>query len=352
MDVNSKEIFKTLNPSKVLIPIALGLGIVFYLFYSDPDVNASNLGLIFQAKAFSIVVALLVLLARDLGYIYRIRTLSNQDLDWTSSLYVIILWEFASAVTPSVVGGTAVAVFILLKEGIKFGRSLAYVLLTATLDNMFFILAAPIFMFFADGNIFPSTQAFEVQLGSSLKLLFWISYTLIFIYTLVMAFALLIKPRAFKWLLLKVTSIRWLRKWRTEANMQGDEMILASKELKGKPKEYWGKIIAATVFIWSARYIMLNSLITAFADTTISDHILIFSRQVIMWIVMLISPTPGSSGTAEFFFNQFFTEFLGEYTIGTNILWRLLTYYPYLLLGAFFLPRWVKRVFVTKKPKA
>ncbi|MGB3585471.1 MAG: TIGR00374 family protein, partial [Tunicatimonas sp.] len=58
---------------------------------------------------------------------------------------------------------------------------------------------------------------------------------------------------------------------------------------------------------------------------------------------------PGSSGTAEFFFNQFFYEFLGDYTIVTNILWRMLTYYPYLLLGAIFLPRWIKRVFFDKK---
>lgn len=349
MDINSKKIFKTLNPNKVWIPIAIGLGIVFYLFYSDPDVSSGNLKLIFKAKPTSLVVAFLVLIARDIGYIYRIRTLTNKDLDWTSSLYVIILWEFASAVTPSVVGGTAVAVFILMKEGIKFGRSLAYVLLTAILDNMFFVLIAPLFMFFSIGVIFPETRAFELQLGGSLKFLFWISYTLIVLYTSVMAFALILKPRAFKWILLKITSIKWLRKWRQEANVQGDEMIIASKELKGKPFKYWSKIILATIFIWTARYVMLNSLVTAFADLDFNNHLLIFSRQVVMWVVMLISPTPGSSGTAEFFFNQFFTQFLGQYTIGTNILWRSLTYYPYLILGALFLPRWIRRVFFIKK---
>ncbi len=351
MDINSKKIFKTLNPNKVWIPILIGLGIVFYLFYSDPDVNQSTLALIVDARLGSILVAVVVLLARDLGYIYRIRTLTNRDISWTSSIYVIILWEFASAVTPSVVGGTAVAVFILLKEGIKFGRSLAYVLLTAVLDNMFFVLGAPIVMFFAQGIIFPDTQAFEMQIGSSLKLLFWVSYSLIVIYTSVMAFALLFKPRAFKWLLLKITTIKWLRKWRYDANIQGDEMILASEQLKGKAASYWMKIIGSTIFIWSARYIMLNALITSFSDLSFQNHLLVFSRQVVMWIVMLISPTPGSSGTAEFFFIQFFNEFLGDYTFITNILWRLMSYYPYLILGALFLPRWVRRVFF-KKPRS
>ena len=68
-----------------------------------------------------------------------------------------------------------------------------------------------------------------------------------------------------------------------------------------------------------------------------------------MWIVMMISPTPGSSGTAEFFYGQFFEQFLGKYTFVTSIVWRLLSYYPYLILGAFFLPRWVRQVFFNKK---
>jgi uncharacterized membrane protein YbhN (UPF0104 family) len=64
---------------------------------------------------------------------------------------------------------------------------------------------------------------------------------------------------------------------------------------------------------------------------------------------MLISPTPGSSGTAEFIFTQFFKEDLGAATFVSNIFWRLMTYYPYLFLGAAILPRWIKRVFFKKK---
>jgi len=78
----------------------------------------------------------------------------------------------------------------------------------------------------------------------------------------------------------------------------------------------------------------------------------IFSRQIIMWIVMLISPTPGSSGTAEYFFTQFFFQYLRDYTFVSAIFWRLMSYYPYLLLGAIFLPRWVKKHFFEKKADA
>ena len=65
---------------------------------------------------------------------------------------------------------------------------------------------------------------------------------------------------------------------------------------------------------------------------------------------MLISPTPGSTGTAEHFFMKFFNEYLFEFTLGAALLWRVISFYPYLVVGAFALPRWIARVFFKKKP--
>lgn len=349
MEINSKEIFKTLNPKKIWIPVLIGLGIVFYLFYSDPDLTADKLPLIFDAAPIPFLLAILVILARDVGYVYRIKTITSKELSWLSSIYVIIFWEFASAVTPSVVGGTSVVVFILMKEGIKLGKAVAYVMLTAILDNLFFVLVAPVALLYSKEELFPSGQNIEVELGNSLQVLFWVSYALIAVYTFVMFYAVFIRPRGFKWLLLKITTIGFLRKWRKAAQGHGDEIIRASGELRGKDFTYWLKISAATFFVWCARYVMLNCLIAAFTHVSLSEHLLIFCRHLMMWITMLISPTPGSSGTAEFFFTQFFTQFLGDYTFVTNILWRMLSYYPYLLLGAIFLPKWIRRVFFVKK---
>lgn len=348
MKIDKQDVLKTLNPNRVWIPILIGLGIVAFLFYQDESVTVENLSLIFSAEIVPVFLAFLVLAARDLGYVYRIRTITGGKLSWKSSIYVIILWEFASAVTPSVVGGTAVAVFILMKEGLKLGKALAYTMITAIFDNLYFVVMAPIVFILAKDSIFPENSMVETQLGRSLPTLFYISYTLITAYTLVMAFAVLINPRWFKWLLLKITSIKYFRKWRSGAYEQGEEIIVASKELRGKNFSYWLKITLSTFFIWSARYAMLNCVIEAFTNQDFFQHITIFARQVVIWITMLISPTPGSSGTAEFIFTQFFKEDLGAVTFVSNIFWRLMTYYPYLFLGAVILPRWIKRVFFKK----
>ncbi|MEM1136641.1 MAG: lysylphosphatidylglycerol synthase transmembrane domain-containing protein, partial [Bacteroidota bacterium] len=305
-----------------------------------------------NAKVGWIFAALLVLLVRDAGYVFRIRHLTDKQLTWVSSIFIIILWEFASAITPSVVGGTAVVVFIINKEGIKFGKSLAYVMLTAVLDNLFFVIASLLTFILVPFEIFPQTaNNFEVfGMYVSVKMTFAISVCLVGLYTFVMIYGLLIRPRAFKWILIRLTGIRLLKRWRKWAVQTGSDMILAAEILREKKLKYWLVAVLSTIFIWSARYFMLNCLIAAFSDINVYEHLLIFGRQIIMWVVMLISPTPGSAGTAEFVFPLFFSEFfkLAAFSGIVAIFWRLFTYYAYLGLGAFFLPRWIRRVFNTK----
>lgn len=344
MNLDTQKILKTLNPNKIWLPAAISIGFVVYLIATDDEFTPERLNLIFTASTLPVVLAFVALLIKEMAYIYRIRTLTTKELSWTSSVYVIILWEFASAVTPSVVGGTAVAVFILLKEGINLGKALAFVMLTAILDNLFFVISAPIALIFFGGDIFPN-------LNDTLQFLFLVSYFLITIYTIIMAFALFWKPRVFKWVLIRFTSIKFLRKWRYSAYQHGNEVMWASSLLKGKPLSYWLKISIATIIAWVCRYTILNFLVASYAGgLSLWTHFLIFGKQLILWIVMLISPTPGSTGTAEHFFMEFFVIYLGEFTLGAALLWRVVTYYPYLIIGGLALPRWITRVFFKKGP--
>jgi len=342
MDQNKKTILESFSPVKVLVPVLLGLGATAWLFIKDDKL--SELGSIAEANIWWLLAALLVLVVRDFGYIYRIRYLTDKFLTWRNSLDVIMLWEFASAVTPSVVGGTTVATIILNKEGIPLGKSLAYVMLTAVLDNMFFIVAAPIALLVSQGQVFPTFNLDPADV-TKLQTAFYISYALIAVYTFLMIYALFIRPRAFKWLLLKVTSWGFLRKWRVNAFQHGNEIMWASQQLKGKDSKYWIRAILSTIFVWSARYFLLNCLIAAFVDVALSEHLLIISRNLIFWIVMLIAITPGGAGIVEMAFPSFFGLFLGRFSSVVVVLYRLITYYPYLILGSIFLPRWIAKVF-------
>lgn len=349
MKPDEQKIFKTLNSNRIWLPIVLGVSVALYLFVSDDHLSFANLSLIGKADWRYMCLVLLVAILRDWGYMYRIRTLTHTDLSWLSSFYIIVLWEFSSAVTPSVVGGSLVAIFLLLKEGITFGKSLAYVIITSIFDNLFFIGATSLGFLGVYDSIFADMSVLENRLGNSLQLLFWASHASVSTYTLIMLLAIFFRPKLFRWALLKITSIGLLKRWQQAARRHGDEVVLASEVLQGEKLSYWLKMAGATFVTWSARYLILNLIIAAYVSLDFVDHLVILGKQVIMWTIMLVSPTPGSSGTAEFFYKQLHGSVLGVYTLVTAVLWRVSTYYLYLILGMIYLPRWVRRVFSVSK---
>lgn len=344
--MSNKDIaLRTFRPWKIFLALAIGVTVSGIQFYNG--LEGRPVSSIFNELAnpnwLWLVVAVLVLVARDFGYIFRIRNLTKKELSWKSSFFVIMLWEFASAITPSVVGGTAVAIFLLNKEKIKMGKSIAYVTLTAILDNLFFILVAPLGMMLASDSAFFS-QVREIW-GYEFKLsyVFFISYALIASYTLFMAFGVLINPKLFQKIVLGLVNVlRLSSKYKYKAIRLTLDNIEAARALKGLGLNYWLKAVLSTLFVWSARYFMLNCLLAAYIPMGIEKHEEAFGKQLVLWVTQLVSPTPGASGFVEAFIVELFGGALIIKSI--TVLWRFFTYYAYLLIGSLCLPRWLSRV--------
>jgi uncharacterized protein (TIRG00374 family) len=339
------NILRQLSPRRIIIPTLLGLGITAYLFYTSVDFD-TLLPSLSKASGVWIVLALLTLFIRDGFYIYRIRHLTQKELTWTGSFYTIMLWEFSSAISPSAVGGTALASLLLTKEGIPFGKSLAYVMVSAVLDNLFFVIVGGVVLALHWSGVylvalFPTVEGFAVQN------LFLVAYFSVAAYNFLMMYGLFYKPEAIRWLFIKGTSWGWMKRFQVAAQKQGDELVIASAALKNVGLGYWMRAIGATFAVWTSRYLIVNCLLAAFVGLAFTDHLLIFSRHVLLWVILLIGFTPGAAGFAEISFQAFF----GNYTEGivaitiVALMWRIVTYYPYLIAGAIFLPRWLKRVY-------
>ena len=348
MDIRLDSVLNLFKPSRIAIPIIIGLSAALFLVYQTFDLEAYQKINWHYGMALWLFLSVMMMVVRDLAYMYRIRVLTEKKISWRNSFDVIMLWEFASSVTPSIVGGTAAAFFILTKEKIKAGKTTAIVLTTAFLDELFFITAAPLlFLLVGFDNILPGLDTdMEATFfyGRSIFVIFLIGYGILFVYTLFLAYGLFWNPRGLKWLIVRFTSIKWLRKWRDDAIKIGNDVIVTSNELAQKNWGFWLKAFGATVASWSSRFIMVNLLIMAFIN--VDEHFYIYARQVIMWIILLITPTPGGSGMAEFIFPAFFSTFLPVgIAASVAFLWRTLSYYPYLFIGAIVLPNWIKRVF-------
>jgi uncharacterized protein (TIRG00374 family) len=291
---------------------------------------------------FWLSCALLFMALRDLFYMIRIRTITGQSLTWSSSFHVIMLWEFASALSPGVMSGAAVAMFILKKEKVPLGKATAAVMVTAMLDNLFFVLLIPVVFFLFGGELlFPSGNANT----NSAHWIFWGGFSIISSLFLIFFLTIFIYPTFVSQVFRFLFSIPFLKRWKDGALKTAKEIELSSKEMRRFSFFKWLKIIGATFSSWTSRFLVINFLLAAFVPLYVKDHILVFAKQFILWLFMRMSPTPGGSGLAEYAFGELMAPFgkSALLILGLAFLWRIVSYYSYLIIGAIILPRWLRK---------
>jgi glycosyltransferase 2 family protein len=337
------KIINSLRPKRIIWPILIGLGVSIAMLAHRFDKDTFSFINFTWRTFYYIFLATLMMFTRDVAYMYRIIVLTGNRMNWKQAFNIIMLWEFSSAVSPSVVGGTGPAIFILHKEGISIGNSTAVVLTAIFLDEIFFIVSVPIVFVIYGNNIFPpeSVKINEIIFA------FYFGYAIIFVYTVFLAYALFINPQMFKSFISWIFLFPILVRWRLRARKSANQLIRTSKIIRRKPPVYWIKSMLATIFSWTGRYWVVNFMLMAFfaEKYSFADQFLIYGRQLSMWIILLVSPTPGGSGIAEFVFSDFLGDFIpnASWYAPLAILWRVITYYPYLFIGAVLLPIWIKK---------
>jgi uncharacterized protein (TIRG00374 family) len=142
-----------------------------------------------------------------------------------------------------------------------------------------------------------------------------------------------------------IFSIPFLNKWQDLAIQTGTELQLASSELKKENAIFWFKAMFATFFSWTSRYLVINCILNAFIEMDFLDNVLLLGKQLVLWLLMMISPTPGGSGVAEFAFGELLATFSSSAILiaALALIWRLISYFPYLFIGVIVLPKWLKK---------
>jgi hypothetical protein len=350
------KILRKVSPVKIILPIFIGLGIVVYLIYRDWNGKAVSSFSFTPIILLFLLFSICMMALRDIGYMIRLRILSEGKLSWKKIFYIIMLWEFASTVLPSAVGGTTVATYFIYKEGLSLGKSTALVIATAFLDELYFIILFPMVIFMVGfGNLFSDTGH---GFGNNYVYFAFTGYGLKLIFDIFIAYGLFKNPIAIKNILMQIFKLRFLKKWKEKAANTGDDIVLASNELKGKPFFFWMKAFFATFISWTARNWIVNFLLLgllaglkiSYHGISLFEHFEIFARQLVMWIMMLVMPSPGASGFAEAVFSDYLSVFIPIGFIAMlAFAWRAISYYPYLFIGVFILPLWIKRTHAKKQ---
>jgi uncharacterized protein (TIRG00374 family) len=140
-------------------------------------------------------------------------------------------------------------------------------------------------------------------------------------------------------------SLPFLNRWKVNAIQTGEDIIITSKEMKKETFISWIKVYLVTCGSWISRYLVINAILQAFLDLSLFDHTLILGKQFVLWLFMLVSPTPGASGVAEYAFGELLVSFSSSTILlaGMAVIWRLISYFPYLFIGAWILPKFLRK---------
>ena len=344
-----------MNWWKVLLPVLIGLAAVGWLFWRDA--RSQNIGAVWQSISFTpyviacIALAWCFMLGRDFGLSWRFRALTDRQLSWRQAIKVNCLCEFTSCITPSAVGGSSLGMVFLNREGIELGRATTLMLTTLFLDELFFVVSCPLVVLFTPvGELFSSGgEAFQ----TGLQLTFWLVYVGITAWTTLLFCGIILWPNGIRALINRLFRLRLLRRWQQQATALADNMVATSASLRAKPFRFWLETFGGTALSWTSRYLVVNALFLAFVPQADPHQWLILARQLVVWVVLMVSPTPGGAGLSEWLFTEFYGSLIPSAALALimAIFWRVISYYVYLIIGAILVPRWLRDAFTRKSSK-
>ncbi|MDE5774460.1 MAG: flippase-like domain-containing protein [Muribaculaceae bacterium] len=345
-DITSSKIFSVW---KVIIPILIGLVVVGWLFWNDAkDENIPEIihSLNFDSRALTgLAFILIAVFMREFGLTWRFRLLTNNELSWSAALHVDMLCEFSSCVTPSAVGGSALGMIFLNSKGIEFGRATTLMLVTIFLDELFFVIFCPIIVLLSIHS--PLFALGNVGFSHGLQWTFWSVYLFLLLYTALLYAGIIWRPLWIQKMIYRIFSWKWLRRWSERANQLGANMVETSVSIRQHSGSFWIKAFAATSISWTGRFLVVNAIFFALMNSADSSQWLIFAREFLIWVLLMVSPTPGGSGLSEWIFTTYYGDIVtvGGMVLIMAVIWRIFTYYIYLLSGAIFVPAWLKSYF-------
>jgi uncharacterized protein (TIRG00374 family) len=300
------------------------MGIVIYLTYTPGVLEHLK-----PKRLPGLGIAIFVTLLKVYFTAAKIRYLADKVIGKMAAVRIALTWDFASAVTPSTIGGAPVATFAMTREGIQLGQSSAIMLYSVLLDQFWYALAVPILL--VSGFYF---EVLPKEIGLVGNVTMVLIYTGLLLYGALLAYGLLINPAAIKKVINVVFKLPFLRKYSDKVNEEADNLESYSKLLKKKPYTFVLKAFYLSTMTWLCKIalpvIVVLSLLPA-------DEILLSLRSLAMNLAFLVIPTPGGSGGVEGLFALFLGPLIDRKAfIGLAVFtWRVITYYSSIGLGIF-----------------
>jgi len=318
----------------MFISIALSLvsmGAVIWFTYTPDGFEYIRL-----KRLPGLLIAFVVGLLRIWLTAAKYRYLSDKQLSWMASLRVVLTWDFASAITPSTIGGAPVATYAMTRENITLGKSGAIMLFGVLLDQMFYVMAIPVLIILGFYfEIIPDEIGF-IGVGAM-----FLVYAVLLLYGAVLAYGMLVNPASLKKVISLVCRLPFMKRMKDKAEQESDSLVSFSHELRRKPKIFLLNAFGISTLGWLAKISLPSIVVLSFLP---ADVALTFMRSFAMTFAGLFMPTPGGSGGVEGLFLVFQGPLFDRTVfIGVSVfIWRFITYYQSIGLGVMVMSWYMK----------
>ncbi|MFU8861120.1 MAG: lysylphosphatidylglycerol synthase transmembrane domain-containing protein [Cyclonatronaceae bacterium] len=267
----------------------------------------------------------------------KIRFLADKQIGWWASVRVVLAWDFASAITPSTIGGAPLGTYVMTRENITLGKSSAIVLYGLLLDQFFYMIAIPVLLISAIYiDVVPENVGW---VGEGVML---VIYALLMGYGLLLGYGLLRDPGSLKKVLRYLFTLPVLNRMKVKIEPELDNLVNKSEELRKKPPSFLIKGFMLSNMVWLCKIWLPTIVVLSFLP---ADELLSFMRSLAMMLASLFMPTPGGSGGVEGLFAIFQGPLMERQVfLGIAIfMWRLITYYLSIPVGMFVMSWYVNK---------
>lgn len=328
--------FKVGRFRQVLLAVIISIAAIVVIL------KFTNTGITYQALSKAdIRFVLLALSLHVLSWVFwslRIQilaALAGHNISFNFAFRTTLASNFLAAMTPSSAGGEPLRIKMLADDGMSYGSATAVVIVERLLDSFFFVTALAVCLFLSD-----FITGFGLKIGGV--------FLALLVLEVVFLWELIRRPDRIKRLM------SWTRKKagsRKIVDRVESELWLfreASIRLAHESRKVIPLMIMVTTVLWICEFLVPSLLLVGLGQSP--DFLYSITAQIILVIITLAPLTPGSSGVVEFSMSYIYSMFVPSYLIGVLVaLWRLITYFVNLVVGAVFIG--VSLNYKAKKPK-
>ena len=316
----SMKLLVSTNRLIIIISIGVIVGLVFNYFNSGKFQLQELLRFSPLSLALAFVLAISPWLVHAVEIIIWTRFF-KKDIGFKSALRISIATDLGSIITPTMVGGAAIKLTMLVRKDLSKGQAAAMVFLTGLEDMVFFLVVIPLSIIYSDRigiNIINEIIAKLTGMFSNMLIMGGILVGIIILVGYLF--------KRYNW----GTKIRE----KIKSTISDFKAAIALTFKNGKTT-----FLLATLAIgarWIARFFILICLIKGFG--VIIDYKEAYLSEWMVYLGMTVTPTPGAIGGAEGTFLLVYNNLIPLESIGTIMFaWRFFNYYLLLMLAILFI---------------